>query len=170
MKIALAVSLTLLLLGCSEEQHKETKQELSTSMDKITKVVKEESVKMAQNTQETLTKTVKSINKEVTQKSQKLIAETSEAIDNSLKDTKEASADGAKIFTKCTACHGQNAEKKALNKSQIIKGWSEEKIVTALDGYKTGTYGGSMKGVMKPQASKLNDSEVKAVAKYISNL
>jgi len=81
-----------------------------------------------------------------------------------------ASVDAKAVFAKCTACHGQHAEKKALNKSQIIRGWSSEKIVSALNGYKDGTYGGSMKGVMKAQVSKLTDAEVKAVAKYISTL
>nr|WP_226966518.1 c-type cytochrome [Sulfurimonas sediminis] len=78
--------------------------------------------------------------------------------------------DGAKLFTACSSCHGANAEKKALGKSQIIKGWSETKIITALKGYKDGTYGGAMKAVMKGQAAKLSDADIKALAEYISQL
>ena len=78
--------------------------------------------------------------------------------------------DGATIFLKCVSCHGKSAEKKALNKSQVIKGWKSNKLVSALQGYKNGTYGSSMKGVMKPQVSKLSDAEIEAVSNYISNL
>ena len=77
---------------------------------------------------------------------------------------------GQDIFKKCIACHGQSAEKKALGKSQVIKGWDSAKIMTALNGYKDGTYGGAMKGIMKGQASVLSDDDIKLVAEYISKL
>ena len=80
------------------------------------------------------------------------------------------SASGADSFKRCTACHGTNAEKKALGKSAIIQGWEANKTITALKGYKDGTYGGAMKGVMKGQVSHLSDAEIKAVATYIETL
>jgi len=79
------------------------------------------------------------------------------------------SASGADIYKKCAACHGVNAEKKALGKSQVIKGWKASKIVAALNGYKDGTYGGAMKGLMKGQVATLSDADMKAVAKYIES-
>jgi len=79
-------------------------------------------------------------------------------------------SDGAKIYNSCVACHGVNAEKKALGKSEIIKGWDVDKTVEALKGYKDGSYGGVMKGVMKGQVAKLSDADIKAVAEHISNL
>ncbi len=79
-------------------------------------------------------------------------------------------ADGVKIFKVCSSCHGANAQNHALGKSQIIKGWAASKTVDALKGYKAGTYGGVMKAVMKGQASKLSDADMKAVADYISKL
>nr|WP_275853488.1 c-type cytochrome [Sulfurimonas sp. SAG-AH-194-C20] len=78
--------------------------------------------------------------------------------------------DGGALFAKCSGCHGVNADKKALNKSQSIKGWSVAKLSDAINGYKDGSYGGSMKGVMKPQVSKLSDEEIKALSEYISKL
>jgi cytochrome c553 len=78
--------------------------------------------------------------------------------------------EGETIFKACAGCHGQNAEKSALGKSQIIKGWEKQKIVKALKGYKEGTYGGVMKGVMKGQVSRLDDNKIEAVASYISTL
>ncbi|WP_320034213.1 c-type cytochrome [Halarcobacter sp.] len=77
-------------------------------------------------------------------------------------------ADGATLFKACATCHGANAEKSALNKSQIIKGWDAAKIEAALHGYKDGSYGGAMKGVMKGQVARLSDADIKALAGYIS--
>jgi len=73
-------------------------------------------------------------------------------------------------FSTCAGCHGVNAEKKALGKSQIIQGWKSQKIVDALNGYKNGTYGGMMKGVMKGQVMSLSDADIQALAKHIEGL
>ncbi|RXJ60520.1 c-type cytochrome [Candidatus Marinarcus aquaticus] len=71
-------------------------------------------------------------------------------------------------YAPCAACHGANGEKAALGKSQIIKGWSADKLEAALHGYKDGSYGGPMKGVMKGQVAKLSDADIKALADQIS--
>ncbi len=77
---------------------------------------------------------------------------------------------GETIFNKCKSCHGNNAEKKALNSSAIIKGWEVSKIEDALKGYQNGTYGASMKNIMSAQAKGLSDEEIKKVATYIHSL
>jgi cytochrome c553 len=82
----------------------------------------------------------------------------------------EAPKTGAELFAKCVACHGQNAEKSALGKSQVIAGWDIEKTKTAINGYKDGTYGGAMKGLMKGQVATLSDADVETLAEYISGL
>lgn len=74
------------------------------------------------------------------------------------------------IYATCATCHGINAEKAALGKSEIIQGWSSEKIIEAINGYKDGTYGKTMKATMKPQVAKLSNDEIQAVAQYISTL
>lgn len=76
-------------------------------------------------------------------------------------------ADGATIFKKCAACHGANGEKVALGKSKVIKDLSKEQIITAIKGFKDGTYGGSMKALMKGQVASLSDADIEAVAEYI---
>jgi cytochrome c553 len=78
-------------------------------------------------------------------------------------------ADGAALYKKCAGCHGANGEKAALGKSQIIKGWDAQKTVDSLQGYKDGTYGGAMKGVMKGQVASMSDEDIKAVAEYIAS-
>ena len=64
----------------------------------------------------------------------------------------------------CTGCHGQNFEKVALGKSKVVKDMSKEEIVKALKGYKDGSYGGSMKGLMKGQVGSLSDADIDAIA------
>ncbi|MGM0518043.1 MAG: c-type cytochrome [Campylobacterota bacterium] len=69
----------------------------------------------------------------------------------------------------CASCHGQNGEKAALGKSAIIAGWDEAKTIEALNGYKDGSYGGAMKGVMKGQVVRLSDADIKDLAKKIAS-
>lgn len=80
-----------------------------------------------------------------------------------------AAADGAALFNKCAACHGANGEKHALGKSKVIKEMSEQDLITAIKGYQDGSYGGAMKALMKGQVASMNDAEIQAVAKHISN-
>ena len=79
-------------------------------------------------------------------------------------------ADGAALYKKCVACHGAKAEKKALNKSHVIQGWSVDKLVASMKGYKDGSYGGAMKGLMKGQIAAYDDAKIQAVSEYISKL
>ncbi len=76
-------------------------------------------------------------------------------------------ADGAALYKKCAGCHGTTGEKKALGKSAQIKGWEAKKTVAALKGYKVGTYGGAMKGLMKGQVAALDDAKIEAIAKFL---
>jgi len=78
-----------------------------------------------------------------------------------------ASAD---LYKKCSGCHGQVGEKKALGKSKVINEMSEADLVTAMKGYKDGTYGGAMKGLMKGQVAKLSDADIQSLSKTISSM
>ena len=79
-------------------------------------------------------------------------------------------ADGAALYNKCAGCHGANGEKVALGKSKIINELSKEDLVSSLKGYKDGSYGGSMKTLMKSQVAKLDDAQIDSLASYISTL
>jgi len=68
----------------------------------------------------------------------------------------------------CKGCHGANFEKSALNVSKIVKDMKKEEIVTALKGYKDGSYGGVKKVIMKGQASRLSDADIEAIATEIT--
>lgn len=184
MKIILSAALALFLLGCGEDKATSTQTDVSKPVHKVkavieqvkpekvvteAPVVKKETPKAAPKTPEIaeekmLEKPIGVAEREV----QKVVAKSTVKVESVKEEI--VSVDGAKLFAKCVSCHGKNAEKKALNKSKVIKGWAVEDTVTALNGYKDGTYGSTMKGVMKPQVAKLTDAEVKAIAEYISKL
>ena len=84
--------------------------------------------------------------------------------------TAKVQRSGQDIYVTCSACHGVDGSRKALGKSLSIKGWNTEKTMNALNGYKNGTYGGEMKGIMKAQVSELSDEDIRLVSKYISEL
>jgi len=68
----------------------------------------------------------------------------------------------------CVGCHGADFEKKALNVSKIVKDMNKADIITALNGYKDGSYGGAMKGVMKGQVTKLTAEDIESIATQIA--
>ena len=62
----------------------------------------------------------------------------------------------------CKGCHGANFEKKALGKSLIVSDMTKQAVSDSLVGYKNGTYGGPMKGVMKGQVAKYSEADLRA--------
>ena len=62
----------------------------------------------------------------------------------------------------CKGCHGANFEKHALGKSKIVAELTKQQVSDALVGYKNGTYGGAMKGIMKGQVAKYSEADLKA--------
>jgi len=93
------------------------------------------------------------------------------AAETKVEAKKPAPVNGHTIFARqCASCHGQEAEKSALNTSKVIAGWDEKKVLAALKGYKENSYGGNLKAIMKGQVTHLSDEEMQAVAAYISTL
>ena len=135
------VTITLLYAGCNEENN-------STSQEKVQTIkTKEEPSKIVEipvKKEESAIPIAKTVQK---------VVSTPTAVT---------------LFQKCASCHGQNAEKKALNQSAIIKDWDATKIANALKGYKAGTYGGSMKGLMKAQVNNLSNKEIELLSEYIA--
>ena len=79
-------------------------------------------------------------------------------------------SDGAALYKKCVACHGANGEKVALGKSLVINKMTKDDLASALNGYKDGSYGKSMKALMKGQVAKLDSSDIDALAEYIAGM
>lgn len=77
------------------------------------------------------------------------------------------SAQATPLYTKCVACHGTSGEKAALNKSLIIKDMSKADFITAMKGYKDGSYGKDQKALMKAQVTTLSDVQIEEIASFI---
>ena len=73
----------------------------------------------------------------------------------------------ANPYAKCAGCHGANGEKAAMGKSKIIKDMSKDEFISALKGYKDGSYGGAMKALMKGQVASLDDAAIQEIADLI---
>ncbi|WP_228712721.1 c-type cytochrome [Halarcobacter mediterraneus] len=164
-------------------------EQVKDSTSKITQAVKEASKDVAGKVSEeskVLAEKGSAAVKDVEQKAQIVAKELTEEIVKKTKETKEniessiekivetkkqntSSIDPKSLYIKCAGCHGQNGQLQALGKSQVIKGWDKQKIKDALIGYKNGTYGAAMKGVMIAQMTSLNDEEIDALSEYIAS-
>lgn len=173
----------LLLIGCSSESKDEAKKAANTTIDKVAEATNTTAQKATQVIEEVKKETAPIVeevvekSKEVMESSKEVAAEVAqkatdmkESVQKTIHEATAPSADGKALFVTCSSCHGQNGEKKALNSSKVIQGWSKDKVLTALKGYKDGSYGGVMKGVMLGQVKNLDDAKMEALASYISSL
>ena len=71
------------------------------------------------------------------------------------------------LYKPCSGCHGLEGEKVANGLSKIIKDMTKEDFVAALKGYKDGSYGGKLKGLMKGQVMRLSEGDMQALADKI---
>lgn len=79
-------------------------------------------------------------------------------------------AENNSLYKKCAQCHGEKGEKIALGKSKVINKMNRVELEAAMKGYKNGTYGGEMKGLMKAQLADYGDAQIAAVAAEIIRL
>ena len=78
---------------------------------------------------------------------------------------------GKKIYASCIACHGMKGERKALNVSRKLKEIKGENIAEILREYKNGKRNKYKMGmIMKGQAGRLSDEDIKNVSSYIKTL
>jgi len=155
MKIIVPVIVALFLVGCSEESKKEPQK--AKQEQTIVKDVKVEEPKVVE----------KVVKKEPVIE---VDAPAKEVVDEKIATVQEATStkvDAKTIYKACASCHGANGEKAALNKSKIIKDMSKADVAAALHGYKDGTYGGPMRGLMKGQVGSLSDADITAIAEKI---
>lgn len=145
MKKTILFSLALLLLsGCSSEQAPE-KSAPTVTENKV------DSIKEAQKNVDALNATIEQINTET--------------------KVQTEAPNGATLYAnRCASCHGKDGKKSALNNSAAIAGWESERLVSALKGYKDGSYGGKMKAIMQGQSKPLSDTEIELLSDYISTL
>jgi cytochrome c553 len=182
--------ISVLFTACTEDKSTEDTTQKTESEQVIDKVANsvisgvETTAKKAEDIASSVQQSAAPVVKEVAEKIkvvQKEISETT--MEGAKQKIVEASApiikkvtqvvvapNGSVLYNKCAGCHGSNAEKKALNTSDIIQNWDSEKIANALKGYKDGTYGGTKKALMIYQTKSLTDKDIEALAKYIPTL
>ena len=200
MKIVISVALAaFLFVGCSENSSQtaqvstpvektvvktvETPKSVATKTDEMVAKAQDMADTVVEKTKEVAVEAEKVANevveatKEAAVKAEEVASSavdaTKKGINEVAKDVQDATATvdaGATLYKSCAGCHGASAEKPALGKSQVIKGWSVSKLEHALNGYKDGTYGATMKALMKGQVSKLSSDDIKALSEYISKL
>lgn len=166
LKISLILMFILMLTGCDS---KDEKKEISSNQ-----IVKKQAQK--EKTLQPSTNQTKNSDKKI--KTEQISKDTLLSTNNSDKITHEANnkdsikteISGKTLYSSCQSCHGMKAEKKALNRSQIIADWSEENIIQALQGYQDKTYGGPMKNIMYKYVAKLSKNQIEQIAHYIKSL
>ena len=179
------------------EQKAQVSEAVKSSAQKVVKKVEEplpgaamSSKSEVQEATEAAVKEVKEAVSKATQEAKKAVNEAKEAVDkaaqSTMKEAKEAiksalpgaaatgGANGAKgkeLYAKCASCHGKDGKRKALGKSGIIAGQPKEELIKKIKGYKAGTFNLSgMGALMKSQVANLSDSDIEALAEYISSL
>jgi len=157
-------------------QEKTTIKKTAEKLKVTTNKVIDEGAKLAEKItieSNIIAKEVLSQTKEMTliamQTAKNMKKELASSIDG-IEIAKNSNIDAKQLYMKCAGCHGSKAERKALNMSLVIQGWDKEKIMDAIKGYKSGTYGGAMKTVMTGQVKMLNDEEIEVLSNYISTL
>jgi cytochrome c553 len=154
--VILSLVVAIILTGCSEENSRSTT--VDEALKNTTKKVEDTPKDMPKDIQEPQNIDKKELDQKAEPKQ--------------VKTDISSNKDGQVLYQSCSACHGLNGEKKALGVSEVILGWSKDRVELALKGYKDGTYKDSktMKNVMAAQARKLTDDEIKTVSKYIGSL
>lgn len=185
----LAVSLVMVgvfLAGCSDDKKEST---AAVAQNAPVVVAQEEKAATVEKAKEEITAVAVQVQQNSAAAVEEVKKETASAVENVKTQAANATATveqkveeatqaieeaalvnerGIELYAKCAACHGTNAEKKALGTSQVIKGWSVEQTISSLKGYKNKTYGGSMKTVMTSQVATLSDADIEALAQHIA--
>ena len=148
MKIALSIALAaFIFVGCESDSSTQTQAPVQSKATPVATI-----------------EIVESVSSKVDEVAAKVVQRVKEV------EQKATPKTGAELYSSCAGCHGSSANKKALGKSEVINGWSVEKLQTAMNGYKDGSYGRTMKAVMKGQVMKFNDDEIKLISEHISKL
>lgn len=176
-KIILSIAtVAIIFIGCDDNTKEEIKTTANNTIDNVAKVTENatnKAIEVVKRVKEQATPVVKQVKQKTAPVVEQVTAKAKSVekdIEAKIHAATAPKIDGKTLFKVCSSCHGQHAQKKALNASRVIQGWSKDKIETALHGYQNGTYGGAMKAIMMGQAKRLDDAKISALASYISTL
>ena len=94
---------------------------------------------------------------------------------NDAEDLKYADiSEGERLYKKkCAECHGVKADENSYAVKHKLIALKPIEIIELLEGYKenyTGTFGGSLRAIMKPHADALTSTEMQSIAVYIYSI
>ncbi len=144
----LILTASLLLSGCGEDDKEKTTE--------TTKAVKETVVSVEPANEITLNEVKDTV-----------VEKAEEKVEEKVEEKKTTTATPNVSLNVCYACHGSDFGLKALGASKIVKDMTKADIITALKGYKDGSYGGNMKFTMVPHVAQLDDAAIEAMAAQI---
>jgi len=170
------ITASVLLVGCGEESKKEATEAATKAVETTTeaagnavKATKEAADKAVEAAKEATEKAVEAT-KEAAEATKEATAKAVDKVEKAAGDA-VADAEGAKLYAKCSGCHGADGKTKALGKSPVIAGQSKEDLVTKLNAYKAGTRNEAGMGtLMKGQVASMDDKSIAALAAYVSTL
>ena len=81
-----------------------------------------------------------------------------------------ANPQGKKLYAKCAGCHGDNGQKKALGKSDLLVGKSRALLEKEMNGYKMGILNMHGLGGMKRELMRdYTQKEISNMAQHIES-
>ncbi len=190
------IAAALLLAGCSDETKEKAQQTVQSAAQDAQSATKSAQQKASEAMEEAKRQAAEALEQarqsgaealeagkqksaELAQSAKEAAAEAAKAVEESAKEVQKqltkaeepGAGEGATLFAKCAGCHGSDGKTKALEKSPAIAGMEADKVAEILREYKEGkrdAYG--MGALMKAQVASLNDTQIEALAKYISSL
>lgn len=150
---------------------KDASSEVATKVVEESKQIAQKSTDAAKSIEQKAQVVAKELTSEIVNKTKEAKTNIESSINNIVETKKDTNIEskGKSLYLKCAGCHGLNGEKQALGKSQVIKGWDKQKVLNALVGYKEGTYGAAMKGVMIAQVTSLSNEDLDVLSEYIAS-
>ncbi len=70
--------------------------------------------------------------------------------------------------TRCQGCHGADGSLVPVKGAAPIKGQNADDLLTMLEGYKNGMFGGAQRRVMEGVVKRLSDEQLEKLATYVS--
>jgi cytochrome c553 len=94
---------------------------------------------------------------------------------NDAEELKYADVDQGKVLyqKECAQCHGKNADENTYSVPHKLSQLKPMQILNLLEGYRAnddGSFGGSLRAVMRPHAANLTGEEMQSLAVYIYSI
>ncbi|HHO42543.1 MAG TPA: c-type cytochrome [Epsilonproteobacteria bacterium] len=125
----------------------------------------------AQEAGEKAEEAVEEAAQEASEKAEEAVEEAAEEAEEAAEAAEGAAgaAQGKALYATCASCHGPDGKTLALGKGALLAGQSKDDLASKMREYKNGTRDVAGNGMlMKGQMAALSDSDIDALAEYIT--